>query len=238
MKHITIYHTKPIIANGIANCLITVKPKLEVKLVANTDSFLSHIANNEADIIFKEARLIYNKTVMQTLREIKPLAKIVSISDGENTCDINEVHINGLHGCVDVENSTAEILQAITVIDGGNIFCSSASLHKAKPLVQSPILLDSEPHLKYNIKELTKRENEVAWLLFDNKSHKEIADKLSITISSVSTHIKHIYQKLNVHKINAFLKLMAVKLASLRTEQNRTEQNRTEQNRTEQVNMM
>ena len=46
---------------------------------------------------------------------------------------------------------------------------------------------------------LTKRESEVLTLLAKGASVSHIEEKLFISSSTVATHMKHIYQKLNVH---------------------------------------
>jgi DNA-binding CsgD family transcriptional regulator len=53
---------------------------------------------------------------------------------------------------------------------------------------------------------LTKREREILELLIQGLSYKEIASKCFISPETMNSHIKNIYQKLNVHsraQINA-----------------------------------
>jgi DNA-binding NarL/FixJ family response regulator len=47
---------------------------------------------------------------------------------------------------------------------------------------------------------LTQRESEVLALLAERKQYKEIADTLFMSVDTVRTHVRGIYQKLNVHK--------------------------------------
>lgn len=47
--------------------------------------------------------------------------------------------------------------------------------------------------------QLTEKEKEIVLDLVDGLSYKMIADKQNITIETVRTHIKHIYNKLHVH---------------------------------------
>jgi DNA-binding NarL/FixJ family response regulator len=46
--------------------------------------------------------------------------------------------------------------------------------------------------------DLTRRELEVLALVVEGKRNKEIAETLCITVSVVETHIRHIFQKLDV----------------------------------------
>ena len=54
---------------------------------------------------------------------------------------------------------------------------------------------------------LTKREKEIIQNLSIGLSKKEIANKLYLSISTVETHTKNIYKKLNINKISELLSL-------------------------------
>jgi len=46
--------------------------------------------------------------------------------------------------------------------------------------------------------QLTKQEQNILSLLLEEKSNKEIADALFVSLSTVKTHVNNIYKKLNV----------------------------------------
>jgi DNA-binding CsgD family transcriptional regulator len=46
---------------------------------------------------------------------------------------------------------------------------------------------------------LTKREKEILQLLIDGKSYKLIADNCNISMHTLFTHTRNIYNKLNIH---------------------------------------
>lgn len=50
---------------------------------------------------------------------------------------------------------------------------------------------------------LTEREQEILTLLVKGLSYKMIADKCSISVTTVNTHVRHIYEKLQVHSVAA-----------------------------------
>lgn len=52
--------------------------------------------------------------------------------------------------------------------------------------------------LKNATQELTKQEQTVLELLLENKSNKEIANALFVSVSTIKTHVNNIYKKLNV----------------------------------------
>ena len=61
----------------------------------------------------------------------------------------------------------------------------------------------------YKIFNLSKREVEIANLLYENYSNKQIAEHLFIAVSTVATHIQHIYEKCNVRNRNEWIRLMS-----------------------------
>jgi DNA-binding NarL/FixJ family response regulator len=73
------------------------------------------------------------------------------------------------------------------------IFDSAITPSIARKIVESfqPETIDSS-------NELSKRENEILGFLSTDKSIKEIADELCVSVNTVRTHVRHIYEKLQV----------------------------------------
>jgi len=49
------------------------------------------------------------------------------------------------------------------------------------------------------MEKLSAREQEILTLLAKGYLNKEISDRLKISVFTVSTHVRHIYEKLHVH---------------------------------------
>ena len=64
-------------------------------------------------------------------------------------------------------------------------------------------------HEYYKTFNLSKREVEISELLYENHSNKEIAETLFIAVSTVATHIQHIYEKCGVRNRNEWIRLMS-----------------------------
>ena len=60
--------------------------------------------------------------------------------------------------------------------------------------------------------DLTKKEREVVDLLCEGLSKQQIADKLFVQLCTVSTHIKNIFAKNNVHTVGQICGLVAKQL--------------------------
>ena len=106
-----------------------------------------------------------------------------------------------------------EVLAAIKEAHEGGAPMSS---HIARRVVQSfrapPPAADAEA-LKAV---LTDRENDLLLYLSEGFSNKEIADKLNTSVSTVRTHLRHIYEKLHVRsRTEAVVKLMSTRSGGL-----------------------
>ncbi len=60
----------------------------------------------------------------------------------------------------------------------------------------------------YAKRNLSPREIEIGELLYDNYSNKQIAERLGIAVSTVATHIQHIYEKCSVRNRNEWIRFM------------------------------
>lgn len=110
--------------------------------------------------------------------------------DNEN---IFQAICNGANGYLLKKTPPSKILEAIQeVYDGGAPITSSI----ARKILQ---LFPKTPARSTEIDKLSSREQEILQLLMKGYSYKMIASELSITIETVRTHIKRIYEKLQVH---------------------------------------
>ncbi|MBK9718168.1 MAG: response regulator transcription factor [Saprospiraceae bacterium] len=142
---------------------------------------------------------------IQCVRQLKPLKPSVqylmctSHNDAERTFDSL---CAGATGYV-LKNSTPEqIFNAIKDIHNGG---SPMSAEIAR------IVVNSFPNKKQNnqlLEAFTTREQEVLHALAKGYSYKEIADKLFISIETVRTYLRKIYETLQVHsKVEALNKI-------------------------------
>jgi DNA-binding NarL/FixJ family response regulator len=85
-----------------------------------------------------------------------------------------------------------DLVQAVADVHAGG---SPMPIHIARKVV------DYFAHIEHSaseVEKLSKREQEILVLLAKGALYKEIADTLSISMSTVRTHVQHIYEKLHV----------------------------------------
>lgn len=109
----------------------------------------------------------------------------------------------GANGYILKTEGPAKIMEALDDMLSGGSPMSSAI---ARKVVASFATIERENKL---IKVLTDREKAVLELLSKGLLNKEVADKMSISIATVRTHLRNIYEKLHVNTrvqaINLFL---------------------------------
>ncbi len=95
-----------------------------------------------------------------------------------------------------LKNAPAEkIIQSILDVSNGGAFMTpSVALRVMKYFNNTPTATNSEMNL-------TNKEKEVLKNLTDGLSYKMVADKMSISYYTVNSHIKKIYEKLQVHSV-------------------------------------
>ncbi|HWX20251.1 MAG TPA: response regulator transcription factor [Candidatus Binatia bacterium] len=132
---------------------------------------------------------------VECVRRLKPVLRgtqIIMLTVYQNTEHIFNALAAGATGYLLKQTPPAELLAAIRDVHGGG---SPMSSHIARKIVQSfqrpaPAAREAE--------NLSPREAEVLELLAKGYLYKEIADKTNLTYATVHTHIRHIYEKLQV----------------------------------------
>lgn len=137
------------------------------------------------------------------LKEALPDTQILILTvyeDGEN---IFRALKSGASGYLLKRSEPEDVLRALKdVLEGG----APMSGQIARKVVQS--FRESSPGIKPSVR-LTEREEKILALLSKGYANKEIADKLSVSMSTVRTHLRHIYEKLHVRsRTEAVLKFL------------------------------
>ena len=110
----------------------------------------------------------------------------------------------GASGYILKRATPERISQAIREVHAGGIPMSSEIARKVLGVYPQPV-----PAPAVEDQNLSRREQEVLELLSQGAANKEIADKLSISVETVTWHLRHIYAKLHVRsRTQAALKFL------------------------------
>lgn len=104
---------------------------------------------------------------------------------------------NGATGYLVKDDQPEKIIAAIDELAQGGAPMSFAIARKVMHFFRSAKLPGSKP--EFSIEPLTVRENEVLQLLYEGLTYQSIASRLNVLKHTVHDHIKHIYEKLQVH---------------------------------------
>jgi DNA-binding NarL/FixJ family response regulator len=179
---------------------------LFIELLEDTDGFrcvgayenaelaLKDIPIKEPDLVLMDINLpgINGIECVRTLKEKSLKSEIIMLTVYE---DINRIFDSLQAGAIGylIKSSTDdEIINAMkTAFQGG----APMTAQIARKVVQ---LFRKERKSISDIEQLTQREYEILTHLSEGLMYKEIAEKLFVSLDTVKTHIKNIYQKIHV----------------------------------------
>jgi len=140
------------------------------------------------------------------LKEMLPSVQVVMITVYGDTEKVFNALRAGASGYILKRTAPERILQAIREVHDGGVPMSSEIARKVLGAFREPVATPAEEQ------NLSRREQEVLELLSQGCANKEIADKLSISIETVTWHLRHIYSKLHVRsRTQAALKFLGRK---------------------------
>jgi DNA-binding NarL/FixJ family response regulator len=121
-----------------------------------------------------------------------PDAKIIILSQSDQEADVLQAISLGAAGYLLKSSTVAKITEGIrSVMEGGAPIDAGVAKYILNTLKNTPAKTGETPTL-------SEREMEILTLLATGQSKKEIANALGIGVSTVVTHVSHIYEKLNV----------------------------------------
>jgi DNA-binding NarL/FixJ family response regulator len=166
------------------------------------------IGITEPSVVVVDASTDTGLARVQALTAAAPGAKIVAVGIPEGEADQLEFVEAGVAGYVTVEQPVAEVVEAVEAAANGELRCSprlSAVLAERVAALQ-----DVAPHGSQ--KQLTPRERQIAALISEGLSNKQIASRLSIQQATVKNHVHNILAKLGVSRRDAVATLARASL--------------------------
>ncbi|MDQ8183844.1 response regulator transcription factor [Pelagicoccus sp. SDUM812005] len=129
---------------------------------------------------------------MPYFKSYAPKVQIIVLTQSDREADIVEAIRKGAAGYLLKSSTAAEIRAAIRAVASGG---ASLDPKVAQHIME---LIPASPQRGGSGIQLSERETEVLELLAKGLQKKEIADQLSISITTVADHVRRIYCKLEV----------------------------------------
>jgi len=130
------------------------------------------------------------------IQRTSPETKILMLSMHYSEQLLEDLRNLGVHGYVAKTYSARDLVRAVRTLVNGQLFFSSPETE------QRPTPVFPAWSQVLNIGErLTTREREIAQLLSEGKSSKDVASILGITLKTTDTHRSNLMRKLQLHNI-------------------------------------
>jgi two-component system response regulator NreC len=132
--------------------------------------------------------------VTRQLAKATPDTKVLILSMHADDAYIRQSLRAGAKGYLLKDADDQDLLKAVAALDAGGSFFSPAV---SKVVLDGFLQERGGTHDELGL--LSDREREVLQLIAEGKSNKEVAHALSVAVSTVESHRKHIMEKLDLH---------------------------------------
>lgn len=175
----------------------------------SAEEALQNLPQDRPDIILMDIRLpgISGIECVTALRQLMPDAHVIMLTAYEDSQQIFESLAAGAYGYLLKSTEPARLLDAIREVYHGGSPVSGSVARKILEYFQRPSIPGPTDGEKLA---LSERESQVLELLGAGHPYKHIADATGISLNTVRTYIKRIYEKLHVNsRTEAVLKFRA-----------------------------
>jgi DNA-binding NarL/FixJ family response regulator len=198
-QKIFIVDDHPMVIEGFKALLAQNDDVIVVGTAENAFQAIDFLKKNEVNIAFLDINLP-DISGMELCKKIKtefPTIQCLALSTFNDRSYVSKMIENGASGYLLKNSSKEEIFKAIEEVSKGNMFFNvDYQKQNTSKYDQIPII--------------TRREKEVLIEIADGLTNQQIADKLFISITTVSSHRQNLMIKLNANNTASLIK-MAVK---------------------------
>lgn len=163
----------------------------------NCEDALNYCKTNSPGIILIDIKLPGMNGIegIKRFRVQNPKAKTIVVSVHEESSYIFDALSSGAIGYLTKNVRSEELIGALNQVANGGSPMSSKIARKVISYFQVP-----------HQEELSLRENDVLRLLAKGKSYATIAEDLSLSVNTIKTHTRNIYEKLHINKKEDLMK--------------------------------
>ena len=162
----------------------------------NCDNLIKNITDTKPDVVLMDIQMpgMDGIEAVKMLKPQFPEIKILMETIFEDDEKVFNSICSGAEGYILKNTPPVQILQAIREIHCGGAPMTPSIASKVLAMFKSGTSFTRDE--SYN---LTEREMEVLKYLVDGMSYKLVAEKCFVSLDTVSSHVKNIYKKLQVH---------------------------------------
>jgi DNA-binding NarL/FixJ family response regulator len=200
--------SKPMIRVAIIEDSVPFMKAMQVLISNQQDMLLVYTSDNlidaEAlyhaipDVVIMDIDLPLKSGIegVKMLRENLPSANVFMLTVFEDEERIFDSIKAGALGYLLKKDAPEKIVEAVHAVHKGESIMNGRI---ARKMLDYFTQKEKSRTQKFEEYDLTKREKEILQLLIDGKSYKIIADTCNISMHTLFTHTRNIYNKLNIH---------------------------------------
>jgi two-component system, NarL family, nitrate/nitrite response regulator NarL len=187
-----------IVLDGIKSLLAEIENIEIAATVTNANEALTLLKQIKADLVITDINMpgMDGLEFIKTIRRDFPPIKIIVLSLHDEAHFVRNIMKQRVQGYILKNDASSELVEAVHRVLAGKTFFSSKISQVMMEQINSPA---SE-----NL--LSERELEIIRLIVQEKSSKQIADKLFISERTVETHRKNIFRKTATNNIVGLIK--------------------------------
>ena len=178
---------------GLALGLRKYVDQLVTESVATVSEAVDVIARNRPDVLLVDVSSPGAPSLIRHCIE-NDGPKVIALAINETTEQVLKCAEAGVSSYFPREGSFAELISTIENAERGELYCSP----RIAGMLFRRVSAMSTPQRPWVMRSLTRREREIAVLLSEGCSNKEIARRLRIHVSTVKNHVHHVLEKLQV----------------------------------------
>ncbi|SPE53231.1 Two component transcriptional regulator, LuxR family [Verrucomicrobia bacterium] len=165
-----------------------------VSMYGSGKAAVQHLPAEKPDVVLMDINMpgMDGIECVRQLKALTPQTQFVMLTVYEDTDQIFKALAAGATGYLLKRHEPEELLQAIRDVQAGG---SPMSKTIARKVVAS---FQQNPQAGKQPSPLSAREQAVLDCLAEGLAYKQIGDQLGISINTIRTHLRHIYEKLHV----------------------------------------
>lgn len=150
--------------------------------------------HQEPDVVLLHLAVPAGPRMARTIAVLAPRVSVVALAVAEDEATVVAWAEAGVAGYVPSDRTLSQVIESIHVVVSGGAACPPA----AAAVLLKRVAMFADGHQA--LSNLTSRERQIASLIEDGLSNKEIARSLSISLPTVKNHVHNILHKLQIDK--------------------------------------
>ena len=186
MTKVAVVDDHGVVLAGLKFVLSRAEGMQVVATAESAEDILGFYEKAKPDVLLLDIRMpsVSGLDALETLRKSHPDAKVAMLTTSELEEDIFRALKLGANGYIPKDSRPAEIAKAVREIASGGRFI--------------PEDIQRIFDMRQGVKSLSAREISIIQLAAKGFSSPEVAEMLGISVNSVKTHFRHIFEKMDV----------------------------------------